>query len=327
MKKIISMLLAIVMSFALITLLPSCGGGGVDTEKGEYDVQIIQYARFDALDAANKGFRERLDEWGKENGKKFNFTEKSAGGEASNIMTAVNGAIASSPDFILTIATPVAIAAAGATSTIPVLYTAVTDPSAETSRLTGLDNVYGTSDMQPIAEQIDLIKDLKPTAKKVAFLFSAEEPNSRTQIEIAKRECDKIGLQYEEKTVTDVNAIQATVRSISEDVDAIYIPTDNTIAANIGAVVAANERNLPLVVGESGMISGGGWATLSISYEILGRQTADIVISLISGKTLTEEERHQIYKGAMALDISEQAISALGLTKEQVDNIKAKYGE
>ena len=84
---------------------------------------------------------------------------------------------------------------------------------------------------------------------------------------------------------------------------------------------------MPLVVGESGMISGGGWATLSISYEILGRQTADIVISLISGKTLTEEERHQIYKGAMALDISEQAISALGLTKEQVDNIKAKYGE
>ena len=317
MKKILTIVLSLALVFASAFTLSAC------SENADYTIAVIQYARVDALDQANESFCARLKEWAEANGKTISFEQANTGGSMDNVASAVNASLAKSPDIILGIATPVAVALAGATSTVPVLYTAVTDPA--DAKLTGRSNVFGTSDMQPVAAQIDLLKDLVPSAKKVAFLFSSEESNSRKQIDLAEAECDKLGLTYEEKTVTDVQSIRPTVTSISEDVDAVYIPTDNTIAANLGTVVSANSRNLPLIVGETGMLATGGWATLSLSYGELGKQTAEMAIKILTGKT-SELEAHQIYKGAMSLDITDAAKTALGITAERLAELKQKYG-
>ena len=321
MKKLTALILTLALTFFAACSLSACNGTD-DADK--ITVAVVQFGKFDALDQANKGFCDRLTEWADANGKKINFKQANAGGEVGNVSTAVEGVLAGGPDVLLAIATPVAVAAAAATDSVPVLYTAVTDPNE--SGLKGISNVYGTSDMQPVAKQIDLLKDLVPAAKKIAFLFSSEETNSRTQIDLAKAECDKLGLTYEEKTVTDVNSITTAVESISSDVDAIYIPTDNTIALNLGAVTSANSRNLPIVVGESGMVASGGWATLSLSYELLGRQTAEIAVKILEGKSLSDAERHLSYDGAMTLDISDEAKVALSLTDDEVNAIAKKYG-
>ncbi|MBR1868173.1 MAG: ABC transporter substrate-binding protein [Clostridia bacterium] len=323
MKKIITLLLSAMLCICAATTAISCG------KQSDYNVEVIQYAPHESLDAANKGFCDALEEWAKSENKTISFKQSGASGEASNILTAVNVAIANNPDAILAIATPVAVSLAGATSDIPVLYTAVTDPNADSSKLTGRSNVYGTSDMQPVDQQIDLIKDLLPSVNKIAFVFSSEEPNSRTQVELAKQECDILGISYEEKTVTDVNSIQPTIQSISSDVDAIYIPTDNTLAANMGVVATANTKKLPIVTGAGSMLTADGVdvasATLAIDYYELGKQTAEIAIKILKGEKVSDEDRHQYYKGATTLEITDTAISDLGLSAERVQEIKNKY--
>ncbi|MBR1868253.1 MAG: ABC transporter substrate-binding protein [Clostridia bacterium] len=317
MKKLISLFSALLVGITLFLLPSSCA------PKADITVAVIQYGRFDALDNANRGFCDKLGDWAQKNGKTINFVQSNAGGESGNVAPTVNGALAYDPDLILAIATPVAVAAAGATSSVPVLYTAVTDP--KEVALTGRNNIYGSSDMQPVAKQIDLIKDLIPSAEKVAFIFSSEEPNSRTQIDIAEEECRAIGLNFEEKSITDVNSIAAVVNSVSPDADAIYIPTDNTLSANLGTVVSANSRNLPIIVGESGMLSNGGWATLSLDYYSLGVQTAEIAIKLLSDENIAEADRHQLFRGAMTFEITDEAKKALGLSDESVSALGEKY--
>ncbi len=297
----------------------------VGCNQADINVEIVQFGNFDALNSAAEGFTERLSAWAKEQGKTIHFEERNANATSSNVSPAVQSAIANQPDIIYAIATPCAVTSAGNTAKIPVLYTAVTDPAS--AGLVGQDNVFGTSDMNPVEKQIALIKDLVPDAKKVALLYCSSETNSVVQVGMAKAQCLLMGLESKEFAVSSSSEIAQVVASIGEDFDAIYIPTDNIISNSISTVASANEHNIPIVVGESGMIAGGGWATLSINYKLLGAQTAEIAIKLLSGEEVSAEERHQVYTGALDFVISDSAKTALGLTDEQVTALQQKYGE
>lgn len=318
MKKLFAIVIvATLLAVSIVTL--------VGCNQADINVEIIQFGNFDALNSAAEGFTERLEDWANEQGKTIHFEERNANATASNVAPSVQSAIANQPDLIYAIATPCAVNAAGNTTDIPVLYTAVTNPTGE--GLVGQDNVYGTSDMNPVALQIELIKDLVPNVKKIAFLFCSSETNSIVQVGMAKAQCALMKIDTKDFAVSSASEIAQVVASIGEDFDAIYIPTDNMLSNSISTVASANTHNIPLIVGEAGMIAGGGWATLSINYKVLGEQTAEIAIKLLSGQQVSDAERHQMYAGALELVISEDAKTALGLTSEQVTALQQKYGE
>lgn len=259
------------------------GSAAATTSDKTYKIGVLQYVQHDALDASNEGFFAALDDLGV----KYDADQQNAAGEASSCQTIAETLVNNGNDLIFAIATPAAQSVAGTTADIPILLTAVTDP-AESGLVESNDapggNVTGTSDLTPVTEQIDLLKELIPDAKTVGVLYCSAESNSVLQADMAKEACKAAGLEASDYTVSSSNEIQTVVESMIGKVDAIYAPTDNMIAAGMATVaMIANENKIPVICGEEGMVKEGGLATYGINYYKLGYKTGEM-----AAKVLTE---------------------------------------
>ena len=279
MKKIISVALVLTLSLVAIT---GCGSkNGSNNNKKTYKIGVIQYVQHDALDKSNEGFFDAL----KDNDIEYDADQQNAAGEASSCQTIAETLVNNSNDLIFAIATPAAQAVAGVTEDIPIVVTAVTDP-ADAGLVDSNDNpgtnVTGTSDLTPVNEQISLIKDFLPDAKKIGILYCSAESNSVLQAEMAAKACKENDLESEEYTISSTNEIQTVVESMVGKVDAIYSPTDNMVAAGMSTVSqVATENNIPVFPGEAGMTENGGLATYAIDYYKLGYQAGLMAVKIL----------------------------------------------
>lgn len=284
---------------------------------GKIKIGIIQLVEHVALDQSYQGFVDGLKEAGYEDGKNIAIDYHNAQGEQVNCVTIAEKLVNDRDDLILAIATPAAQAVANLTKDIPILVTAVTDPASAKlvkSNEKPETNVSGTSDLTPCAAQMDLLKKLVPNVKKVGMLYCSSEQNSHFQIDIAKKACDSLGLTYIDGTVSNSNEIQQVVQSLCGKVDAIYAPTDNMIAAGMATVAqVANENKVPVIVGESGMVSAGGLATYGINYYELGKQTAKMAVSILKGEKKVQDMPIE-YLEKCDLSVNEETAKILGIT-------------
>ena len=244
--------------------------GGTDGKT--YKIGICQQLEHQALDAATEGFKDALVEKLGEGNVKFDY--QNAQGEQANCATIATKFVNGNVDLIMANATTALQACAAATADIPIVGTSVTD-FVEAGVVDSNDkpgrNVTGTSDLAPIDQQIDLLTELVPDAKKVGILYCSAEANSVFQAEKAEEALDKKGLSYERFTVSDSNDIQQVVTNAVAASDVLYIPTDNTIANNMeGVKNVTGPAGIPIICGEENMCAGGGLATLSISYYNIG---------------------------------------------------------
>ncbi|HHU32865.1 MAG TPA: ABC transporter substrate-binding protein [Clostridia bacterium] len=253
-----------------------------------FDVGIIQYMSHGALDAAREGFIAGLADNGYVEGKNITFDYQNAQGDQSNLSTISDRFVNDKVDLILAIATPAAQAVAGKTSDIPILGTAITDYVA--ARLVDSNeapggNVSGTTDMNPVKEQIDLLVKLVPNAETVGVLYTSSEDNSIVQAAMAKEAIENLGLNYVEVTVTNSNDVQQATQSIVGQCDAIYIPTDNVFSSAMPVVHGVTSQSkTPVICGETGMAKEGGLATLGTSYYELGYQTGIMAAKVLNGE-------------------------------------------
>lgn len=253
-----------------------------------FKIGISQLAEHPALDSAREGFIEALKEAGYEDGKNIKIEYQNAQGDVNNAQTIARKFTDENVDMILAIATQAAQAAANVTKEIPILITAVTDPVtaglAESLDKPG-KNVTGTTDINPVDEQIKLVKELVPQAERVGILYNSGEINSKIQVDIAKEIVEDLGMTLVEAAVSNSNEVSQATQSLMGRVDAIYVPTDNTIVSSIGAVIkAANENNIPVIGSERGQVDAGAVATKGIDYRELGKQTGQIAVEVIKGK-------------------------------------------
>ena len=289
----------------------AAGAGEADASGETYQLQLVQH---DALDAANKGFFAALDEAGIN----YEADQQNASGEQANCMTIAEKLVNDGSDLILAIATPAAQAVAGVTEEIPVLLTAVTDP-AESGLVNDNEkpgvNVSGTSDLTPVKEQIDLLKELLPDAEKVGLLYCSAESNSQLQIAMAEEACKEVGLSCEEYTVPSSNEIQSVVESMVGKVDVIYAPTDNVIAAGMSTVaMIATDNQIPVICGEAGMVNAGGLATYGIDYYQLGYMTGEQAIEILTkGADVAEMPIGYLPAERCALTVNKTTADTLGI--------------
>ncbi len=279
MKKIIAVLSALVMLLALC----SCGGA----DDGKYVIGICQLIQHEALDAATKGFKDALiAELGEEN---VTFDEKNASGESTNCATIVNGFVSSNVDLILANATAPLQAAASATADIPILGTSITDYASalEISDWNGTvgGNISGTSDLAPLDQQADMVKEWFPDAEVVGLLYCSAEANSQYQVDQMKIMLEELGYETKMFAFTDTNDVATVAQAACNASDVIFIPTDNAAASNTEAianvVLAANK---PVIAGEKGICTGCGVATLSIDYYDLGYATGLMAAKILKGE-------------------------------------------
>ena len=277
MKKIISLTLVLVMLAAVLT---GCGGG----EKNSYTVGVCQLMKHDSLDQATQGFADALNEAMKAAGKTVEIDTQVAG-ETTYCPTVINTFTAKKVDLIMANATPALLAAANATTEIPVLGTSVTDYN-DTFAGSIPANVSGTSDAVPFDEQAKMmISSLGLVAgDQVGVLYCTNESNSLIQYEAVKALFEAEGIVVKAYTFSETTELQALTTSMAGECKAVYIPSDNTVAANDSIVgTICTEKNVPVYTSYGGAIC---YASLAIDYYQLGYETGKMAAAiLLEGKT------------------------------------------
>ncbi len=284
MKKLLALLLVVLMAVSLI--------GCTEEQDMNLEIGIVQLVQHEALDQAALGFQDELTALLADTDYTVTFDVQNASGDAANAATIATKFVNDNVDLILAIATPAAQAAAQATTEIPILVTAVTDP--ESANLVNSNeapgvNVSGTSDMNPVDLQAELIQTLVPDAKNVGIMYCSAEDNSILQAELAQAALENLGFNVTVATAADSNEIQSVTTKLVGEVDAIYIPTDNTFAAAMPTVaMVAEPAGIPVIPGEEHMAKAGGLATYSINYYNLGAMTAKQAVQiLVEGADIT----------------------------------------
>lgn len=275
------------LAAALCLMLCVCVSCSSDkTDDAAYTIGICQLAPHPALDAATKGFKEALTE---EFGDKVVFDEQNASGEVPNCGPILNSFVSKNVDLILANATAPLQAAQSATSTIPILGTSVTDYASalEISDWTGTvgGNVSGTSDLAPLDQQAEMIKEWFPDAKTVGLLYCSAEANSQYQVDVITGYLTDMGYTCKNFSFTDSNDVGSVAQAACEASDVIYIPTDNTAANNTEAIAnVVIPAKVPVIAGESGICAGCGVATLSIDYYDIGYITGQMAVKILKGE-------------------------------------------
>lgn len=286
MKKSTKLFLFITLCLMGTLCLASCN------KKDGTIVTIIQYTTATPLDQAREGIIEALKEGGFEDGKNITIQVLNCEKNQSTLKQMVEKALGES-DLIFAIATPVAQALKSEVdkqgSTVPILFTAVTDPVdagiLEDATHPG-GNISGTNDMNPVAQQTAFIKDLNPNAKKIGVLYTSSEDNSILQLNLVKTKAQEIGIEVEAKAVTGVNDLMTAIDAlIAAGVDAIYLPTDNNVSENAKAVIdKINLNSIPTICGESTFVEVGGTITLGVSYPSLGKITGEMGVKILKNE-------------------------------------------
>lgn len=300
--------------------LGACGNTS-DSEGSEMiNVGILQYMEHDSLTQARKGFVSELEEAGYVEGENLTLNYQNAQGDQANLQS-MSESLVGDNEVILSIATPAAQSLATITQEDPILFTAVTDPVdaglvADNEAPGG--NVTGTSDMVPIEEQISLLLSLAQDAETIGIIYNSSEANSKIQSDLAQEALEAEGIEVKVLTVTTTNDVQQVMTTLAQEVDAVYIPTDNTLASTMPTVgEIALEYKLPVIPGSAEMVEAGGLATYGINYEELGRQTAKMALQIIEDGADPAEMAVETSTN-LELVINEEVAKSLGIDPESI---------
>lgn len=291
MKKLLTILTALILTLVTAVSFVGCKETGIkiNPDKEEYVVGICQLVRHDALDAATKGFKDALKEELEKEGRTVKFDEQNAQGDPTTCATIMNSFVSKDVDLIMANATAALQAAYAATEVIPILATSITEygVALDIDDFNGVvgGNVSGTSDLAPLSEQVEMLVKLLPSVKKVGILYCSAEPNSKYQATEVKKLLEKKGKTVKEYTFSDTNDVRTIVSAAVEEIDCLYIPTDNT-AASCGELIdgICSAKDIPVFAGEEGICKSCGFATLSISYYNLGVETGKMAAKVLLGK-------------------------------------------
>jgi putative ABC transport system substrate-binding protein len=251
-------------------------------------VAVTAIVEHPALDACRDGIKEELAAEGFTDGKEINFVYESAQGKPEIAAQIAKKFVGDGVSIIVPISTPSAQGAVAATRDIPIVFTAVTDPVAaqlvpQFSHPGG--NVTGISDMSPLAEHLALIQEITPNAKRLGVVYNPGETNSVVLVERLKELAGAAGVTIVESPATKSGDVQQATLALVGKVDAIYIPTDNTVVSALEAAVSvAMENQIPLYAGDTDSVPRGAIATIGFNYHDIGIQTGKIVARVLKGE-------------------------------------------
>ena len=314
--KLLSLGVATVLAAGIFA---GCGGSQqAGSSSGKtYKIGVVQLVEHNALDAANKGFVDGLKERGYEQGKNVEFDQQNAQADQSNLQNIAQRFVSGKMDLICAIATPAAQTVANATKDIPIVGTAITDyvgaKLAASNEKPG-GNITGTSDMNPIKEQIDLLLKIKPEAKTIGTIYCSSEVNSEVQIKAMQEYAESKGLTVKVATISTVNDLQQAAQSLVGSVDAFYEPTDNIVASAMPTLVAITDpAKIPVICAEPNMVKAGGLATYGIDYYKLGVQTGHMAADILEGKSKPADMSIEMAKD-LKVTVNKADAARLGLT-------------
>ena len=326
-------------SFSLATLglagallLSACSNAESDeagsSDEKSYKVGISQFVTHPSLDSATEGFKKALEE----EGLSVEYDEQNANGDQTTVQTIAANLAGDNADLIFANATPSALAALNATKDIPIIFTSVTDPVVaqlvQSMEEPG-GNVTGTADMHPdaIPNTVKFIHENFPDAT-IGTVYSAGEPNSVVQVEIMREAAKELGMNAPvESTVATSAEVKQATESLVGKADVIFIVTDNTVVSALESVVqVANEKDIPLFVGELDSVDRGGFAAYGFSYEDIGYEAGIMAAQILKGEKQPSEIPAQ-YPQNLKLVINKKAAEEMNIELKDEWNDIAEFIE
>lgn len=278
----------ILLVLVLLVSLVACS-----SDEGLTKVGILQLMTHDALDLSREGFIDALSDNGYVEGENLEINYQNPESDQSSLATMADSLVQEGNDIILAIGTNPALALQQSSIDTPILATAITD-----FKGAGLvDNeeapeglITGVSDGCPMDNQLDLILEIVPDLKTLGIIYTSSEPNSEIQAKQMEEVAKEKGIEVLIKTVSDKTVISETLQSFGNDIEALYVPTDNNIASAMGSVdIFATEYKIPVICGESNAVSNGGLASLGVDYYQIGYQTGEMAVKLLKGEAKISE--------------------------------------
>lgn len=298
-KRMVAGLLAAMMMVSLV----GCADGAKE-EKGGKDVQytigISQFAEHGSLDNCREGFLEGLKEEGIEEGKNLEVIYDNAQADTGTAGTIADNYVSKNVDMICAIATPSAMSAYNATmnTEIPVVYTAISDPvEAQLADKDGnsIGNVTGTSDALPVKQQLAMIRNVLPDAKKIGIIYTTSEANSVSTIAEYKKYAKEYDFEIVESGINTVGDVDMAAADMVSKVDCITNLTDNTVVSALQTVLEhANEAKIPVFGSEVEQVKAGCVAAVGIDYVELGKQTGKMAAKILKGKASASDMPYEV---------------------------------
>ena len=296
MKKVLAAGLTAVMAMSLMV---GCGSKKDDSSSKTYNLGIIQFAEHGSLDNCRKGFLKGLESEGIKEGKNLKITYKNSQADTATDNQIASNFASKKLDMICAIATPSAQSAYNAAmkADIPVIYTAVTDPvAAELADKDGkpVGEVTGTSDKLPVEEQLKMIREMLPDAKKIGIMYTTSEANSVSAIKEYKSLVKKYDFELVEKGITTTADVSLATDDLLSKVDCITNLTDNTVVASLPTILdKANEKKIPVFGSEIEQVKIGCLAAEGIDYIALGKQTGKMAAKVLKGEAKASEQNFE----------------------------------
>ncbi|MGM9604417.1 MAG: ABC transporter substrate-binding protein [Faecousia sp.] len=303
MKKLISFVLVAVMAVSMLSV------SAFATEQS-FKIAIVQQLDHPSLDEIRTACDARLQELAEEKG--FSVEVKDFHGQNdSTVLNQIGAQVVDDEyDAIIPIATLAALCMTTATedTDIPVIFAAISDP--ESSGLTGIPNVTGTSDALNTPFIMDMIFAVQPDVKTVGLLYSNSETNSLMPIAQAKEYLDEKGIAYVEKTGNTTDEILSAASSLVGRCDVVFTPTDNVVMAAESAVAEIlTEAGIAHYTGADSFVACGAFTTCGVNYTELGAYTAEMAVNILLGGEIPE---YKVMDGGI-ITVNTETAEALGI--------------
>ena len=295
-RKVMAMVMA-AMTMAAAMAVPAMA------DEESVTIGISQFAEHGSLDNCREGFLEGLKEAGYEEGKNLTIEYQNAQADTGNAATIADSFVNKKVDLICAIATPSARSAYNSAmdADIPVIYTAVSDPSGAglvNEDGTNVGNITGTSDKLPVTEQMALIRELMPDAKKIGILYTTSEANSVSTIQEYKDHAEEYGFEIVDTGINTIADVEMAAKDLASKVDCISNLTDNTVVSALQTVLAAaNDAKIPVFGSEVEQVKNGCVAAVGIDYVALGKQTGEMAAKVLKGEATVAETPFEICEG------------------------------
>ncbi|OUN17290.1 hypothetical protein B5G38_01840 [Gemmiger sp. An87] len=335
MKHMKTRLTALFAAAAMALSLAGCGSAASSTasasaaasgsgQQADYTVGILQYTSHSSLDEIAAAIQSELEQQAQAAGVSISVELKNGQGDAATINDICKMFVSDGVDLIIPIATPAATAAAAAVqgTDIPLVYSAVTDPVeaqlAQSMEAPG-ENMTGTSDYIDTAKILDLVLANNPDTKTLGLIYNLGETNSATTIEDLRPVLEEKGIQAVESTVTTPGEVQMAAQNlISQGVDAIFVPIDNTVASAMSVLAdEAIKGGVPVYTAADSMVRDGGLATTGVNYTKLGELTAQMAVQVLQGEDPATMPVQVLNDGIVTVNTTTAA--ALGIDPDVFD--------
>ncbi|MGV3080450.1 tryptophan ABC transporter substrate-binding protein [Streptococcus sp. 32226D021BW] len=320
--------LTVMVVAALFMTQKEQSNSSTSTEKVK--IGVLQFVTHDSLDEIYKGIKAGLEEGGYSTTDNLDIDFMNAEADQSQVQTMSKKLVDNGNELLIGIATPAAQGLANATTELPIIMGAVTDPVGA-NLVKDLKNpggnITGVSDQTPVADAVSLIKEITPEAKTIGVLYSSNEDNSKIQVAEFKAAAEEAGYTVLEYAVASSNELASTVEVATSKTDVLFTPVDNTVASAFSTVVSvANKTKTPIFTSVEDMVEGGGIASVTLSQYDLGVATGKMAAKILDGAN-PGDTPVQIFKEGTVV-VNQKVAKELGISlSEEIINKASKVIE